>query len=373
MLGGEGQLLLRRLDCQGVEPKGLSEFLALTAEETLPQGVDAYAIDHWRIDENHVCLAALPRDAMQTSLADQRIDGAQVTRVWMPELRTPPGQGVRLVLRHAAQRLSAYVWRDNILIDWCIFNAERQRTLALQWINQAAPEPPARVFVSGCSDPTLMAQTFAALWPRATVEEYDFNAFDPSQTLCAGVTFTAFLKELDNLPTDAGAKLRLGAAVAGFAAALLFLGFANLLTLEEQVQALERQVSTLKMRANRSNQVASRIGELTQQLDEIKTLTTERISALRALGAIGDTMPGAVALERIAIERSGLIALEGVADSELEVGHLLWRLSNADLFEDVRTPLLQKGENQDQAQVKFRIEMRLIAPLLTMPEEASEL
>ena len=100
----------------------------------------------------------------------------------------------------------------------------------------------------------------------------------------------------------------------------------------------------------------------------------ERNGVIKVLQTLSDSLPPRVKLENISVERSGATALDGIAETEVDVSTFLERLRGSPLIRDLNLSFSQKDTKKTgvQALLRFRLEARWTQPLLTLPEtEAS--
>ena len=368
-----GLCALRRLNTAGMKPKEVNAALALLAEESLPELASEYYLDSWKIDAETHGLAALPRVLLDQARHDILAGGSgQLAAVRVPEL-CPPAQSSAVFWRTAAGVLGC-LWQDQRLYHWQVFSAQLATRSLLEQMAVAAPSPPQAIYLNWMSTELSTAWSEAELqshWPQAQV----YDVWDPADQrgyFGQGPTFDSFLYTQQRQAATTSEKWRLGLALAGTAAAGFFMFFAEVRYLERQVEQLAHTASLFKVQANRSEKVAARSGQALRQIRELRAMSVERIGVLAVLKALNDALPPRVKLDSISLDRTGLAALDGVAETELDITTFLERLGRSAVLREPNLAFTQKEQSGGDAQsglIRFRLEARLVQPLLSLPGE----
>ena len=377
-----GSCLLRVLNVAGMNRKEIAPALALLAEASLPLPPDQYYTDSWQIGPELHALAALPSEPLDRARGRVAAAGGRLAAVRVPELCPPPvgpsAAGPRPARPHAALvlwsmpepgGLLACLWRGQTLYRWQHFPQRLPRQALLEQLAANADPAPAAVYLNWMRSELDPWAELDAVWPQAEViETWDWDLAERARRFGPGPQLQSFLRQEQRRTASRSDKLRLGLALGGAVCTALFLFFAEVAYLERQAEQLRHQVSLLKVKANRSEKVAARSGQTLRRIRELQALAVERRGVLEALKALTDALPARVRLERINVERGGATALDGLAETELDVSNLLENLSQAPLLTEPRLTFTQKeetrGDTSTPALIRFRLEARLAEPLL---------
>lgn len=367
-----GSCLLRTLNTAAMNRKEIAPALELLAEASLPLPPDQYYTDSWQIGPELHALAALPRGPLDRARDRIAAAGGRLAAVRIPELCPPPaGSPAVLVLWSMPEPggLLACLWRGQTLYRWQHFPQRLSRRALLEQLAAGADPAPATIYLNWMRSELDPWPELGAVWPQAeVVETWGWTAAERARRFGPGPQLQSFLQQAQRRPASRADKLQLGLALGGVACAALFLFFAEVDYLERQAEQLRHQVSLLKVKANRSEKVAARSGQTLRRIRELRALAVERRGVLEVLKALTEALPARVRLERINVERGGATALDGLAETELDVSNLLENLSQTPLLTEPRLTFTQKeetrGDTSTPALIRFRLEARLAEPLL---------
>ncbi len=368
-----GQGLLRRLSVGTLSPKDIEPALELWAEESLPLPIEEYYLDSWNIPTDMRGLVALPREPLSRARQQLVAAQAQLTVVRVPELRPPIDARSGVILWETPVGLLVCLWQHHSLYDWQSFlNGQSTRAIAEQ-MAACCREVPAFVYVNGSGSEIIQIRSeLESMWPH--VECTETGGLDGPITdrhYLPGPAIASFLEEEQQQAATVTEKFHLGLALTGVLIAALFLFFANVTYLQQQVEAQQHHMSLLKIRANRSEKVAARIGDTMRKVRELRTMTTERQGLLQVLKELSEALPSRVKLDNFTVERDGTTAMDGMAETELDISAMLERFRRSSLFREPNLTYIQKDTKRDktQALIRFRLETRLAQPLLNLPSE----
>ena len=367
-----GLCLLRQLAVTGLNAKEIESALMLWAEESLPEPMDHYALDSWVISPATHGLVAVPRARLDRARQTIKEAGASLATLRIAELLPPTDSQSTVIFWATPKSLLACFWDQQVLYEWQSFPPGPPTRAMLEQIDAICKVTPERLYqygsIVGIDKPWNEARS---IWPNA--EFVTTGLFDPmirQHLQDVGPTFYSYVHESEGYAVTGGDKMRLGLAVAGACLAGLFLFHADISYREQQVDQLRHQVSLLKIKANRSEKLAARSGITLRQVRELRAMTIERNGIMKVLQTLGESLPPRVKIENINVERSGAMALDGIAETEIDISSFLERLRSSPLVRDLSLSFSQKDTEKegDQALVRFRLEARWEQPLLTLPE-----
>ena len=367
-----GLCLLRRLPVTGMSAKEIEPALALWAEESLPDPVEDYAWDSWAIDPDHRGLVVVPRAPLDQARQKLLEAGAILSALRIPELRPPVQRDQSVVFWTAPDGLLACFWDQQVLYEWLSLPPGSPTLTTLQQADVLCKSAPAHVYRFGSARGGEASwDAVRSVWPDAkfgATETYDPVAQQP--LLDHGPAFDSYVHELQRSPATSADKLRLGVAVTGAVLTGLFVFHADVAYRERQVEQLRHQVSLLKIKANRSEKLAARSGSALRQVRALRAMTVERNGVTKILQVLGDSLPPRVKIESIGVERSGATALDGVAETEVDISSFLERLRLSPLLREASLSFSEKDteDKSDQALIRFRLEARWAQPLLSLPK-----
>lgn len=377
-----GVCLLRKLQVQGLTKKEIEPALELWAEESLPYPPEYYYLDSWKISDHEYGLAALPAEPLRQAREQLwQEHSVRVGQVRVAELATPQDSRSGIVIWSTATGFTACLWEKGVLYDWQSFPQEIAAEFALTQLSVSCRNNPEWIYID--ADAAASKQINAALislWPEVTAEEVrDWSPQTRQRRFSANLAFDRYINEHHYQPATVKDKFRLSLAVAACVITGLFLLFTNLQQLEKQVETLRHHDSLLKVQASRSEQVAKRSGNTLRQIRELRAMTMERPGVMNALKVLSEALPPKVRLESINLERNGVVAVDGLAETEVDISSFLERLGHAPLFQNPNLTFTQKDAAQNAVQaesaetgqpltlIRFRLETELTQPLLIVP------
>ncbi|MCP4964989.1 MAG: hypothetical protein GY926_07120 [bacterium] len=366
-----GLCLLRRLSVTGLRANEIEPALALWAEESLPDPVENYAWDSWVISADVRGLVAVPRAPLDQARKTLEQAGTSLRALRVPELCAPVQAESAVIFWATPEGVLACFWDQQVMYEWQSFPSGPPTRAALEQAAALCQSPPARVYRYGPTGGGGEAWgEVHAVWPNA--EWIPIDTFDPAAQPPhdSGPAFRNYLHEFQRQPATGADKRRLGLALAGACLTGFFLFHADVAYREQQVEQLRHQVSLLKIKANRSEKLAARSGKTLRQLRALRAMTIERKGVTNILQVLGDSLPPRVKIETLSVERSGMTALDGIAETELDITSFLQRLRLSPLLRDARLSFSEKETDRKggQALVRFRLEVRWAQPLLSLPE-----
>jgi len=367
-----GLCLFRRFAVTGLSAKEIEPALMLWAEESLPEPTGNYALDSWVISPAIRGLVAVPRILLDQARQKINEAGTSLGMLRVPELLPPTDSQPTVIFWATPENLLACFWDQQVLYEWQSFPPGPPSHAMLEQADAICKVAPACLHrYETATDTDKPWSEARSIWPHANV--ITTGPFDPTaqqHLQDAGPEFRSYVHESEGHAMTGGDKMRLGLAVAGACLAGLFLFHSDISYRERQVKQMRHQVSLLKIKANRSEKLAARSGRTLRQVRELRAMTIERNGIMKVLQILGESLPPRVKIETISVERNGTAALDGIAETEVDISAFLRRLRGSPLVHDLSLSFSQKDTQLkgDQALVRFRLEARWAHPLLTLPE-----
>ena len=367
-----GLCLLRQLAVTGLTAKEIESALMLWAEESLPEPVDNYALDNWVISPDIRGVVAVPRAPLDQARQKLLAAGATLRILQVPELLPPADPQPAVIFWDTPKNLVACFWEQQVLYGWQSFPPGPPTRAMLEQASAICKTAPTSLHWYGSTtDNDKPWKETSSIWPNA--DSINSELFDPStqqHLQIAGPTFHSYIDESENQPVAGTDKIRMGLAIGGACLAGLFLFHADISYRERQVEQLRHHVSLLNVKANRSEKLAARSGKTLRQVRELRAMTIERNGIMKVLQTLSDSLPPRVKIENISVERSGATALDGIAETEVDVSTFLERLRSSPFIRELNLSFSQKDSKKKggQALLRFRLEAHWAQSLLTLPE-----
>ena len=370
-----GQTILRRLNIPDVGRRKRESALRLAAETAITRSLDDYVVDYWRIDAQSFGLAAIPRDLLSDyqTFADER--GQAARGVLVPELTADLKNG--LVVWVTERVVMLCLWSGGALVDWQVIPRPNGLVALEQMLQFGVSADPKEIILRvGLDEDQAFGEAVRDSCERVfskaqiRVERKSVTERDQSgRVLCA---FDDFVGEQSNRPASSARRRGAVAATLVLLASVSWFGYLQLRDLENQAGRAEHSASLLKMQAARSARIAERVGRLTAATRQLQTLDDDSVVAL--MDDLIELMPASIRLAgQLQLDRRGILSLDGLAEDESDISGFVSELRRHPQITEVRlqSVTVNRGDSQKNQGARFRLQVRLSAPLWEPPGEES--
>jgi len=368
-----GRTIFRLLNIPEVGRRKRASALRLAAETAIAQPLDDYVVDYWRIDSGHFGLAAIPRDllAEYQEFADDR--GQAARRIQVPELTADLKSGLVVWITERAVLLC--VWNAATLVDWQVIPRPNGLVAVEQMLQHGLPRDISQIVLRAVPDEEpafvqAIKDSCQRVFPKAAVRIQSDPVTDRGQGDRVLCTFDAFVGEQSNRPASGARRRGAAAATLVLLASVSWFGYLQLRDLETQAARAEHSASLLKMQAARSARIAERVGRLTREVRELQALDDNSVVAL--LDDLSELMPANIRLVgQLQLDRRGVLSLDGLAEAERDISGFVSELRRHPQVGQVRlqSVTVNRGDDKKDQGARFRLQVRLNAPLWQPPGE----